>query len=154
MRPLFRVASYASVLVIGLGAGYYLGYSSQYGPAFASDMLETAYYSAYLDVQASEGTPAAQEESVRTFLALIQKRRDHRTPLYSDRMLAIDSALANARLAALAEKRGASEEAKQFLAQAVSNCPLMGWKDCSAEKIVEFANRVGAKGLQPTSAQP
>src|ERR1700694_4531389 len=95
-----------------------------------------------MEMQLSERTDAAREEAIRTFLALTEKRRERRVPIFSESMLAIDSALANARLAALAEKRGALQEARDYRTRAASYCPQMGWQECSPEKIADFANRL------------
>jgi len=147
MKHVLRIGSYILVLAAGLVGGYYLGVGTEQGRTMAFDMVESAYYSTYMDMQMSEGTDAAREEAIRTFLALTQKRRERRVPFFSERMLALDSALGNARLAALAQKRGASQEAKQYLAQAESYCPQMGWRECSAEKITDFAARLDKQGM-------
>jgi hypothetical protein len=147
MKLVLRIASYLLVLTIGLGAGYYIGYGSKFGPAFAFDILESSYYSAYVDMQMSEGTDAAKEEAIRTFLALTEKRRERPMPQIAPSVLALDSALAYARLAALAERRGATQEAEEHLARAKSYCPQIGWRECSIEKITYFASRLDKHGV-------
>lgn len=147
MNTAIRIASYVLALAIGLGAGYYFGFEVGRGRALALDMVETAYYSAYTEMQMAEGTDASREEATRGFLALIEKRKGHWTPLFTEKGYAIDSALTNARLSALAQKRGATQEAQEYLSRAASFCPQIGWQECSAEKIVSFAKRLDKHGL-------
>lgn len=147
MNVVVRIASYLLVLTIGLAGGYYLWFGSKEGQTMAFDVIESSYYSAYMDMQMSEGTDVAREEAIRTFLALTERRRERRAPMFSKDILAIDSALAYARLAALAQKRGATQEAKQYLANAASYCPQIGWQECSVEKITHFATRLDKQGL-------
>lgn len=147
MKLALRIGSHVLALAIGLAGGYYVGFDSGQGRAMAFDMLESSYYSAYLDMQMSEGTDAAKEGAIRAFLALSEQRRERNAPFFSENMYALDSALGNARLAALAEKRGASQEAQQYLARAESYCHLTGWNECSAATIVDAAHRLDKKGI-------
>ena len=110
-------------------------------------MAETSYYLAFFETQMSEGTDAAREEAIRGFLALLEKRKGHWTPLFTEKLYAVDSAVANAQLSALARKRGATQEAQDYLNLAASFCPQIGWQNCSAEKIVSHAQRLDKHGL-------
>ena len=147
MKTTLRIASYLLVLIAGLALGYHYGFGAGQGRAFAFDMVETAYYSAYADMQMAEGTNATREEALRGYLALVEKRKGHWTPIFTEKVYAIDSALANARLFALAQKRGATQEAQQYLNRAASFCPQIGWRECSADKIIFFAQRIDKQGL-------
>lgn len=147
MNLALRITSYVMVLAVGLAGGYYIGFGSGQGRAMAFDMLESTYYSAYLDMQMSEGNDSAREGAIRTFLALSEQRRERNGPLFSETMYAADAALGNARLAALATKRGASQEAQQYLVRAESYCPLTGWAECSAATIVDAVHRLDKKGI-------
>jgi predicted ATPase len=100
-----------------------------------------------MDMQMSEGTDAAREEAIHTFLALNEKRKQQPSELFPESLLAKDSALAYARLAALAKKRGATQEAEQYLNRAASLCPQTGWQECSAEKIVSMVHRLDRNGI-------
>ena len=147
MKTAPRVASYFLVLAVGIAVGYYSGFWVGKGSALAFDMAETAYYSAFIEAQMSEGTNATREEALRAFLAVIEKRKGHWTPTFSEKGYAVDAALTNARLSALAQKRGATREAQEYLNRAASFCPQIGWQDCSAEKILAFAQRLDKHGL-------
>jgi arginine utilization protein RocB len=150
MKTLLRIASYLFVLAIGLGAGFYLGFRLDQASALAFDMAETGYYAAHMDMQFDEGTDATREEAIHTFLALNEKRKTRPSELFTQKMLATDSALAYARLAAFARKRGAIQEAQQYLNRAASFCPQIGWQECSAQKIVYMVQRLDQKGVLGT----
>ena len=147
MKTLLRIASYLLVLVIGLGTGYYFGTEINRARSLAFDMVEVGYYGAHMEMQFSEGTDAAREEVIHTFLALNEKRKSRPSEFFTEQMLATDSALAYGRLAALAQKRGAIQEAQQYLNRAASFCPQIGWQECSAEKITYMVQRLDKQGI-------
>ena len=140
------------VLAAGLGAGFYFGARINQATAVAFDMAEFGYYVAHVDTQLSEGTDATREEAIHTFLALIEKRKARPNELFTEKILASDSALSYARLAALAQKRGATQEAQQYLKRAESFCPQIGWQECSAEKITYMVQRLDKQGIFKTGA--
>jgi hypothetical protein len=147
MKAKTRIGSYSLVLAVNLGVGYYTGFWVGKGNVLAFDVAETADYSGFIEAQLSEGTNAARDEALHNFLAVIEKRKGHWTPTFSEKAYAVDSALTNARLSALAQKRGTSQDAQEYLERAVSFCPQIGWQDCSAEKMVAFAQRLDEHGL-------
>lgn len=147
MKTPIRIASYLLIFSIGLGAGYYIGFGVSQSTAFALEMGEATYYSAYFNMQLTEGTDSAREEAIHGFLALLKSRKDRKSSWLTEKVYAIDSALANAQLSALAQKRGAAQEAQQYLERAASFCPQIGWQECSAEKIVYVAQRLDKHGL-------
>ena len=147
MKPAIRVITYVLILAIGLVAGFYFGSRFSQARSVAFDMAEFGYYSAYMEMQMSEGTDATREEAIRGFLALNEKRKEHPSLWLTEKVLATDFALAYARLAALAQKRGATQEAQQYLNRAVSFCPQIGWKECSAEKLNNVVHRLDRTGI-------
>ncbi|MDP2829455.1 MAG: hypothetical protein Q8O37_12715 [Sulfuricellaceae bacterium] len=147
MNTLLRIASYLLVLIIGLGTGYYLGAEINRARSLAFDIVEVGYFRAYLDMQMSEGTDAAREEALHTFLALNEKRRTRPSEFFTEKMLATDSALAYALLAALANKRSSTQEAQQYLNRAESFCPKIGWRECSAEQITNVVQHSDKHGI-------
>lgn len=147
MKTAIRISSYLLALALSLGGGYYFGFRSGQVSALAFNMAEMEYYFTHNEVQMAEGTDATREEALRGFLAFIEKRRGHESPWFTEKVYATDSALANARLFALAKKRGATQEAKEYLNRAASFCPQIGWQECSAEKIVSVAQRLDKHGL-------
>ena len=153
MKTLLRIASYLLTLAVGLGAGAYFGFRLDQASAFALDMAETGYYATHMDMLVSEGTDATREEAIHTFLALNEKRKARPGAFFAEKMLATDSALAYARLAALAQKRGATHEAQQHLDRAASFCPQMGWQECSAEKIAHMVQRLDKMGISEAAAE-
>ncbi len=147
MKTALRIALYLLALIVGGGTGYYFGFRLGQESTGVFEMAETAYYAAYIEMQMSEGTDAAREEAIHTFLALNEKRRKQPSQLFPKSLLAKDSALAYARLAALAKKRGATQEAEQHLNRAASFCPQTGWQECSAEKIMSMVQRIDKTGI-------
>ena len=147
MKMALRLASHALVLVAGLAAGFYFGFAADQGRANAYELAETGYYFAYMDMQMSEGTDAAREEAIHGFLTLVEKRKGQKSILFPEKAIAQDMAFANVRLAALAQKRGATQEAKQYLDRAASFCPQTGWRECSVEKIVSVVQRLDKQGI-------
>ena len=147
MKTGLRIFSYVLVLALGLAGGYFFGLRNSQGGAIAFDMAEMGYYFAHNEVQMAEGTDATREEALRGFLAFMEKRRGQESPWITEKVYATDSALANARLFALAKKRGATQEANEYLNRAVSFCPQIGWQDCSAEKILSVVQRQDKQGL-------
>ncbi|MBZ0105704.1 MAG: hypothetical protein K8H84_08745 [Sulfuricella denitrificans] len=152
MKTLLRITSYLLVLAVGLGAGFYFGTGINQATAEAFDMAEFGYFAAHVDTQLSEGTDATREEAIHTFLALIEKRKTRPNELLNEKIIATDSALSYARLAAMAQKRGAIQEAQQHLKRAESFCPQIGWQDCSAEKITYMVQRLDKQGIFKTGA--
>lgn len=147
MNTLQRLATYILTLAVGLGAGFYFGTSSKEAVVWDSDFADLSYYRAYMETQLTEGTDAAREEAIHTYLALIEKRKTRPSMLFTKRGFAIDSALSYARLAALAKKRGAIQDAQHYLALAESFCPQIGWQKCSADKITHVVQRLDKQGL-------
>jgi hypothetical protein len=109
-------------------------------------MAEVAYYSAYLELQRSNGDDRAYEAALRDYLAFLGARKDKPSALFPERVHAVDSALTYARLSALALKRGANDDATRYLAQASALCPKLGWRECSAETISAAAQRLDKPG--------
>lgn len=151
MKTIPRIATYLLVLSLGLGGGYYFGYRTGQISAFNLDLAEMAemeHYLTYSEMQMSEGTDTTREEVILEFLALLEKQKARGS--LTEKVYAADSALANARLFALAKKRGATQEANEYLNRAASFCPQIGWRECSAEKIVQVAQRLDKHGLFET----
>lgn len=147
MKTVGRVLSYVVVLAVGFGGGTYVGYAASQARASAYQMAEIAHYSAFVSAQMSEGTDEAGEEALRVFLAVIENRKGNWSPIFPERVYAIDSALTNARLSALAQRRGARDEARRYLDAALSFCPQTGWRDCTAENMMAVVQRLDKDGI-------
>jgi hypothetical protein len=147
MKIFLRAIGILAILAVGASAGYWYAVKYSEAQSFAFDMAEAAYYSSFMSIQMSEGTDATREEAIRGHLALIEKRKSHPSPLFTEKVAAIDSALGYARLSALAKKRGAEQEAQQLLSRAVSFCPQMGFRECNAEKIFDAVQHLDKQGI-------
>jgi hypothetical protein len=142
MTRIARVGAYALTFVAGCAIGGYVGFRVSESQVLASEMAQIAHYSAYLDAQRTSGNAAAYEEALRGYLMLLDAHSRGTTPLLSDRVYAVDSALTYARLSVLAANRGAKEEAQQYLTKASTLCPRLGWKECSSKEILEMARHL------------
>ena len=150
MKTATRIASYVVVLAVGLASGFYYGSRYYVARALAFDGAEIIYYSAFIDTQMIHGTDASLEEAIRDFLKIIETRKDYPSTLLNKKVLATDAALSNARLAALAQRRGATLESQQYLNRAASFCPQLGWNECSAEKIISVVHKLDKLGTFKT----
>jgi len=142
MNTAARIGLYVLVFVVGGSLGTYAGYRIAEAKNFATEMAQVAHYSAYLDAQRAQGSDAAYEEALRGYIAVLDLRSKGPSPIFSDKVYAVDSALTYARLSTLASRRGAKEEAATYLMKASDLCPRLGWKDCSAATITEVAARL------------
>ncbi len=147
MKSIAGVGIVVCALATGAAIGFYVGVESSRSQAFFGDMAEAAYYSAFVDVQRTEGDDAAYEESLRGYLALIEARNGKPTTLFPEHWNSLDLALTHARLSALARKRGANELASSHLAAAAALCPKLGWRECSVERITAVAQRLDKREL-------
>ena len=138
------------MLAVGVASGFYYGSRYYVEHALAFDGAEIIYYSAFVDTQMIHGTDASLEEAIHDFLKIIETRKAHPSKLLSKKVLTTDAALSNARLAALAQKRGATQESQQYLNRAASLCPQLGWNECSAEKIISVVHKLDKLGTFKT----
>jgi len=142
-----RIATYVLALAVGIALGFYVGSRAYEAMQVGGEMLETEYYGTHMEIQLDHGTDAAREDVIRAFIALNEKRIARPSRVLTERTLATDAALSYARLAALARKRGATQEAEQHAKQAVSFCPKIGWKACSIEEINYVVERLDKRGI-------
>src|SRR5215831_6078578 len=148
MKTLARVGIGVAVFALGVALGFYLGFQASDARFAVGQLAEIAHYGAFLEAQRSNGSDAAYEEALRGYLQVLNERRG-KPSLFSasETVIAFDSALTYARLSALAEKRDAHEEATRYLNEATALCPKLGWRECSAETISAFAQRLDKRGL-------
>lgn len=147
MKSAARIATYVLTLALGIAVGFYVGSRAHDVIQVGGEMLESEYFGTHLEMQLDHGTDAAREDTIRAFIALNEKRMAHPNRVLTERLLATDAALSYARLAALANKRGATQEAEQHTKQAVSYCPKIGWKACSIEEINYIVERLDKRGI-------
>ena len=142
MKKSARYGLIAIGILASFVAGLYLGYRVGDAQSFAEEAVISAKYAVMTDVARTEGTDAAYEDALIAYLGFLESRKGKWSPLFSERVYAMESALTFARLAGLAGKRGASEEATEYLGAAVSLCPSAGLRDCSEESISSIAERL------------
>jgi len=146
MSVVVRVGLGLLLFAAGVGCGAYFGFRLTEIKAQASEMAQIAHYSVYLDAQRTQGSDAAYEEALRGFLDLLDTHSQGSSPLFSEKVYAVDSALTYARLSVLASKRGASDEAATYIGEALALCPELGWQDCSAKTLTEAVLRLDKRG--------
>jgi hypothetical protein len=141
----------ALVVLFAFAAGGYGGYwyatKSAEGAFLAFDMLEHNYYLSFSSVQMANGTDATREKVIRSHLALMEKHKVRPSIFFTDESIAFDSALAYARLSALAKRQGSTLEAQQLLDRAVSYCPKLGWSKCDSEKILSAVQQLDKQNI-------
>jgi hypothetical protein len=142
MQAAARIGIYVLVFAAGAGVGAYVSFRMAEAKAFAHEMVEVSHYSAYLQAQRTQGSDAAYEAALKSYLASLDVRSKGPSPIFPDSVYAVDSALTYARLSILASKRGAKDESANYLKKASDLCPRLGWKDCSAVTITEMALRL------------
>ena len=148
MKVVVYVGIVVLALVVGVAVGFYLGVRSAESAATVAESTELAHYSALLEAQRSAGSEAAYEEALRGYLAFLEGRKGKPSVIFSAKVHAADTALTYARLSALALKRGATDEASSYLARASALCPELGWRECSAESIAGFVQRLDEHRLR------
>jgi len=146
MRLAARIALVLLLLVAAAAIGAYGALRYAKSRSTLNEMADVAHFSMYLAVQRSSGTAAAYEEGLNAFLLVLKQRKSNWNPAWPESIYAVDTALTYARLAELARKRGAEKEAAEYTAQAAAQCPKMGWRTCTGERIAEVAAQVDAKG--------
>lgn len=129
-------------LLVGLGGGLYLGFEFSRSHTFAEESLAFGRELEALNAARTSGSDAAYEEALRAHIASLQRNQRSSQPWMNDKGFAVDYALTYVRLSKLAAKRGANEETSRLLEQAASLCPAIGWQDCSAQRILAFAEEV------------
>jgi hypothetical protein len=147
MKYLIGTVVILASLTIGASGGYWYAVKDNEARNFAFDMAEMNFYLSYMAIQMVDGTDATREEAIRGHLTLIEKRKGHASPLFTEKVAATDSALSYAKLSVLAKKRGAEQEAQQLLDRAVSFCPQMGLAQCSSEKILSLVQQIDKQGI-------
>lgn len=142
MRNAKWFALAAGCLVVGLVGGAYFGVRFAQSLAAAEETLAFGQAVQGLEAARTSGNDAAYEEALRQHIALLQLNERGAQPLLGEKGLALDVALAYARLSMLARKRGADIESSRLLQKAESFCPTIGWPECSGQRIFAFASQV------------
>lgn len=142
MRAGIRIATYVGAVILGAGVGAYAGFEVAKAQSTASEMADVAFLSMYVHTQRTEGSDAAYEDALRTYLKYLEDRRTSDSQLFSDRVYNFDSTLTHTRLSVLASKRGARLEAEEHLDRAIQSCAKAGWRDCSGPNLLAVAQRL------------
>jgi hypothetical protein len=120
---------------IGLSVGWHMGVKA--GPVF--DLFAAAQFASHVSAVRHSGTDRAYEDALRSSLSLNRQLRARDPDPHNHRMYSLDSAVTLARLSQLAGKRGATDEANKFGAEAEALCPATGIRECSLAKLLEVA---------------
>jgi hypothetical protein len=145
MNTIARIGTYVLVFAAGGGVGTYAGYRIAEAKAFAHEMAEMQRHSADLQAQRTKGN-VAYEDALKVYLASLDMRSRGPAPIFPDKVYATDSALAYVRLSMLASKRGAKEEAADYLKKATDLGPRIAVQDCSAAALTEMVVRLDGGG--------
>jgi hypothetical protein len=138
MNTIARTGIYLLVFVAGGSVGTYVGYRIAEAKTFAHEMAEVSRHSTDLEAQRAKGSDVAYEDALKAYLASLDMRSRGPAPIFPDKVYATDSALAYVRLSMLASKRGAKDEATNYLKKATDLCPRIAVHDCSAATLTEM----------------
>jgi hypothetical protein len=140
-----------AIAIVALTLGGFIGYryaTAQAGSATtALDSTEIDYIRAYLDTQLREGTDDAREDAIRAHIAFSERIRGRHDPFFTARVTDFDSAMDYTRLAILARKRGAEDEARQDIGHAMNYCLHLDWQTCNADKLIETIHTLDKAGI-------
>jgi hypothetical protein len=100
-------------MLVGFVGGCFYGFCATGSRSTLNGMADVAQFSMYLSVQRSSGTDAAYEEALKAFLLVFEQLKNKWNPTWPESIYAADTALTYARLAALARKRDAENEAAE-----------------------------------------
>ena len=135
------------VVLASFAAGIYVGYRVGGAQLFAEEAVLMGRYAVMLELARIEGTDSAYENALNDYLVFLESRQGDWTPMFSEQVHAMESALTYARLSMLAEKRGEPIEVSKLRKLAESHCPETGVRDCSAERISTLAQRLDQNEL-------
>ena len=89
-------------------------------------------------------TDAAQESSLRSYVALLDALQAGDASEVTRKVHAADKALVLMRLADLAEQRGSSAESTRLTAEALAVCSTVGLSYCSSVELRQRAQKLDA----------
>jgi hypothetical protein len=138
-RQLGVIAQLLSAALVGGVFGFGVGWKQGVRAAPVFDLFSAVQMGAYVSAMRSKGTDAAYEDALRSYVTF-HKQVKIRDPDPSDqRMYSLDEAVALVRLAELAKKRGALDEATRISAEAEALCPSTGIRDCTLSLLAEVS---------------
>ncbi len=141
MSRIGRIVTVAVFALLGAAIGAYAALWYARSQNTLEYFAAIAHASAYSEIQRTAGTDASYEASLKAFAKVLERYRSNPNRALPDEMYAVDIALTNSRLAALARKRGDSSAAAGYTQLAEAECPRIGWRQCSAERIAEVAEQ-------------
>src|SRR5262245_42598294 len=142
MRGVRRAITYLGAALIGAAVGGYVSWVAFESRAHAAEFAQTAAFSVYVETQRCRATSEAYEQALRDFIVHLQTARAAPQRIFSPDIYDFDLALAHARLASLASKRGSQSETTAHLNEAATHCASLRWHDCSPENMLAAVSRV------------
>jgi hypothetical protein len=103
------------------------------------DLSVASLYETRINLFGDSGTDEEYEAALREYVDVLDRLRAKHPNGENHASLAQSKVITLARLALVAEKKGAGAEAQQFVNSAVSECQSSKWKDCSPQKLRELA---------------
>jgi hypothetical protein len=118
------------------------------------DLSVASLYETRINLFGDTGTDEEYEAALNEYVVVLDRLRAKHPNGEDHASLALSKIITLGRLALVAEKRGASTEAQQFVNSAVGECQSAKWKDCSIGKLRELALYFENKRTMHVTASP
>jgi hypothetical protein len=154
MRRFFVYGTWIVAAAVLAGAGgFYVGWHGALRSVPVTDLFVAVQREAFVAALRNRGDDAGYEAALRSQLSFLDAlhARDH--DRWDDWSYRFNRVLTLARLSALVQKRGASDEAATLARDAEALCPKTGLRNCSISAIVQTAYIID-NGLIGESEEP
>jgi hypothetical protein len=110
-----------------------------------SSMAELMLANQHMPDQMANASCEGVKQAINDYLKVIEKYKDVKDGIITETTYYGDQMLGHIRLARIEDHLGNHDEKAKHLAIAQEACAHLKWKDCSAEKIISFAQRLEEK---------
>lgn len=127
---------------------------AMHGMIALGDLSVASLYETRINLFWDAVTEEEYENALKEYLNVLDRLRAKHPNGEDDASLGLSKIITLGRLALVAEKRGASAEAQQYMTSAVSECQSAKWKDCSTQKLRELAVYFESKRRVQVTSSP
>jgi hypothetical protein len=140
------LASHGAILLVGVAIGAWVAVDRvTRANALLDDIAVMERMSFYVHAQRVAGDDRAYEAALKDLLSYLEDRRSKPALIADERVIATDVALTHTRLALLAERRGNTDDAEEYFAEALVQCPATFLKSCSVDDLRRMVLELDAK---------
>src|SRR5262249_24294014 len=139
-RAALLVLSHTVAIAVGAFAAYeFFIRDGVRGMTALGDLSVDAMQDTLVDLQRTTGTDQEYEAALKDYLSILDRLRAAHPDSPDNVHLRGSKSRVLARLALVAEKRGARDESAQYMQAAIRECQAVGRGDCSEQKLHEVA---------------